>query len=541
MSSGRSAAGSSEESGTESGSAGKKLLLADGKYEVNVTAYDASGHSSGARSRSFVVDSTAPVFIVSKPNSVKIDDPASYGRSVQITGTICEDNGTKEMKVRIFKVNRADGTEEEVTLAKNTFTGFDYSNPTVTIAKFFVSEPTDENDRALYENYRLMYGLSDADEGFDTTKYYYAIVSFKDNADNISDKTYIDSGLKSIFTSDLETSLDDYSTLKNLLNGSYSGTMTEEKKAKALDILNGTGDYAGNNYLATAEKKLAFTINSKANPTYSFDYYYSDKDADTFSQISRASLLNIDINSGLDKDAVKPETIKVRIYKIDTATNFSETLVKEIDGHNIYQNNEPIFGKETPVTSAKYTIKLSDFENLILSGKYYRVEVEGLDTNNNALIPLSEMSDSTADNRYGFMVQANSVPPVISFSIKDGTYRKASEFKASAYESNPISYSVKDESGIDVNLTVQTKAVNGYLTDSEVTDELKNLDTFDIHTETLVPENESTFNKELKINLEKTAPLEETNYTVIVRVTAESETATTKTLYFYADNKVPYF
>ena len=299
--------------------------LPDGSYEVNVTAYDVSGHSSGLRSRSFTVDSTAPVFVVSKPNSLNINDPAAYGRSVQITGTVSEDNGTKAMKVEIFRIND-DGTETKIELAKDTFTGFDYVNPSVTIAKFFVSEPENEDDRAVYENYRIMYGLSESDEGFDTTKKYYAVVKFIDNANNESDKAYIGSNLKSVFNEQLRTSLDDYATLKTLLNGSYSGSLTDEQKAKAIDILNGTGDFASNNYLANSERKLAFTINSRANPTYSLDYYYTDMDAGSFSTISRQSLLNIEVNAGLDKDAVKPDSLRVHIYEINTV-NFEETEI----------------------------------------------------------------------------------------------------------------------------------------------------------------------------------------------------------------------
>ena len=141
---------------------------------------------------------------------------------------------------------------------------------------------------------------------------------------------------------------------------------------------------------------------------------------------------------------------------------------------------------------------------------------------------------------YGFMVQANSVPPVISVNIKDGTYRKAADFDSSVYQNNKIPFTVKDESGLDVTLTVQTKIVNGYLTDSDVTEELKNLDTFNTTEEVLSSSEAPLFNKEFAVNLGNLASLEKTNYTVIVRITADSETATTKNVYFYADNKAPY-
>ena len=45
--------------------------LPDGKYEMSVTAYDNVGNNSGASSRSFEIDNTPPLFIISNPGVVK--------------------------------------------------------------------------------------------------------------------------------------------------------------------------------------------------------------------------------------------------------------------------------------------------------------------------------------------------------------------------------------------------------------------------------------------------------------------------------------
>ena len=80
-----------------------KLNFKDGTYSVDVVAYDGAGRVSGTASRVFDVDNTPPVFCVTKPNSISIDDPAAYGRDVTIKGEIADDHAVKQMEIRVFK------------------------------------------------------------------------------------------------------------------------------------------------------------------------------------------------------------------------------------------------------------------------------------------------------------------------------------------------------------------------------------------------------------------------------------------------------
>ncbi|HAH61484.1 MAG TPA: hypothetical protein DCL73_05245 [Treponema sp.] len=56
----------------------KKWELPDGTYELDVKAYDASGHSSGTASLSVDIDNTSPVLILSKPLAYGSGTATSY-------------------------------------------------------------------------------------------------------------------------------------------------------------------------------------------------------------------------------------------------------------------------------------------------------------------------------------------------------------------------------------------------------------------------------------------------------------------------------
>ena len=149
--------------------------LADGTYSAGAVCYDGAGRKSGEASKVFEVDSTPPVFCVTKPNSLSITDPAAYGRDVTIKGEIADDHAVKQMDIRVFKVQGGAATEITGSLNKTTFSGFETAGGTeVTIAKFFPDSeipPETSDDYPLYLNYKAMYNDLGAQVG-DTVNLY---------------------------------------------------------------------------------------------------------------------------------------------------------------------------------------------------------------------------------------------------------------------------------------------------------------------------------------------------------------------------------
>lgn len=515
------------------------IVLPDGKYTIEVFAYDASGHQV-KDSRTFVIDSTPPVFVVSKPNSLNINDAAAYGRKVQITGSISDDNisNSSVMTVSIF-----DEAGEEIPLAKNQFSGFDTSDTAVTIAQYFMdmdaAEAADSVD--IYENYKRIYGLDD-DDGFGETKKFYAVVTVNDDAGNISEKSYIDSVLKDVTNGAINTTLEKFE-IKNLLNGSYSGRLSESQQETALEILKGEGDWADddkNTYRADSRKKLAFTINSKANPTYSLEYVWDkSKDEEGWSEILKSSNITFDVAAGLDNDQIRPDSIKVIIIN---KSGTVETEVATIDGTKIYQNDEPISGKTTTVASAKYKFKLDEVvdENnvsLIKSGQKYIIKITGEDQSGNDFIPLN-------DKTYGFKVQTTSSAPEISFvepdtegnyvTVKNGIYKKASDYAAG--NNARIYFKVKDPDQSSMDFSYRIKIFDTVRGDGEFT--ISETDPTVVKDTEFLPELHNEHIVEVPVN----AVLSDSvaNYTVGIVVTADKgDNNTSRTYYFYLDNKAP--
>ena len=193
----------------------------DGTYSVDVVAYDSAGRVSGTANRVFDVDNTPPVFCLTKPNSIRITDPAPFGRDVTIKGEIADDHTVKQMDIRVFK---SDGTEITGSLAKTCFTGFETAGGTeITIAKYFVDSEVPapgSDDYPLYQNYKAMYDNLGAQMGDTMNLYIFPYLT--DAAGNVSDKCYIQSSLKQLLSKacGVETTSDSLQTaqLKKILN-----------------------------------------------------------------------------------------------------------------------------------------------------------------------------------------------------------------------------------------------------------------------------------------------------------------------------------
>ena len=241
-------------------------VLADGKYSITVNGYDAAGHDSGKQARSFEVDCTPPLFLISKPNSVDAAKPTSYGREVNVTGVPSDDNTVTQMDIEFYDADSG----EKITLPKSSFTDLKATNTSVTVAKYYNATEAaaleeESEEWYAYKNYLALYGDSSSSV-WNTTKKFKAYLSFTDKAGNKSSSVYLRQNLNKLIKA--EVSLEpEPSDLKNILNGSYSGTYSSEQIEIISEILNGTYE-TGTSYIVNSDNMLSLSINSNINPTY---------------------------------------------------------------------------------------------------------------------------------------------------------------------------------------------------------------------------------------------------------------------------------
>ncbi|OJF76450.1 MAG: hypothetical protein BKP49_07065 [Treponema sp. CETP13] len=124
----------------------------DGNYTVDVVAYDDADRSSGTSSRSFTIDNTAPVFILSSPASIDSDSPTAYGKTFKVNGTIADDNTVKTMNVSVYDT---EGNLKHTFSENNIETA---GGTSVKIAEYDSDSTTTEN-----ENYEKIYDFTSSD------------------------------------------------------------------------------------------------------------------------------------------------------------------------------------------------------------------------------------------------------------------------------------------------------------------------------------------------------------------------------------------
>ena len=314
----------------------------DGTYQFSVSAVDGAGHSSGESSRTFDLDNTAPVFIISKPGVVKSENlkPSAYGSVFTIDGTIADNHTISLMDVKIFDENGNvvssesydDGTigeffrEEEIATAGGT---------SVTIAQ-------SGNDR-----YSKLYNDATSKDAEGTARYY-AEISLCDNAQVYNEPVSGERSVVSTVINDKgnKTSVvylydDVYSELmsakkgmglsaadlKDIISGTYSGTADKENvrqilSEKAKDTA--ASDNDGN--------RLSFSLNPDANPTYTVNSFAFNFDADaTVQSASSGNSLTVTIQAGLDNTNIAPECVKVWIKEFDSRPTDSDEIESQIN------------------------------------------------------------------------------------------------------------------------------------------------------------------------------------------------------------------
>lgn len=298
--------------------------LADGTYEISVTAMDASGHSSGTSSRTIDIDNTAPVFIISSPGVTKSrvetngQAPSAYGTVFTVSGTIVDNHEIAEMNIKFF-----DETGREIPTAKFSESSIPTAGGTeVTIASYVVDDTSNE--------YYKLYGPFGV-----IAKNFFCEIELKDSAVKYSTSTPTKAGNKTtdvylyddVYTRFLSTKSSKYglsaSNFMSVLNGTYSGN-----EINVASVKNEIRSCVTNT--SVLANTLAFSLNPNADPTYivnGFDLKHSgdiidvSKDAEGNSKIQQAgnnNTINISLSAGLDGTLISPASVHTWIYKFNT-------------------------------------------------------------------------------------------------------------------------------------------------------------------------------------------------------------------------------
>ncbi len=303
--------------------------LTDGKYTFFVKVVDAEGNSSDDKSRTFAVDNTPPVFIISSPGVVmgETDDSGNekktaYGATFYLQGTIGEEHEISKATVSVYK---KDGT------FINTFEKDNISTAGTTSILFGNSAKGETDDYYTIYNFS---GESGDERNFYTTvtlydkAYEYNDPTGENGTELTGNKTSDVFIYDKVYDKFLSSADGGYgltaSDFMMILNGNSTLTNAEAIKAELLEkeATDSTDDSAGTESSAgsgnfkyktdtsVTDKYLSFSLNPKASPKYIVNGSY-ELDLDNFEEddvaeaMSKADL-TVSISASINNTGIRP-------------------------------------------------------------------------------------------------------------------------------------------------------------------------------------------------------------------------------------------
>ena len=347
------------------------LHIPDGKYEATITMSDNGGHSS-VSTRSFVIDNTAPVVVLSRPASDASETDSnkieSYGQYLTIEGQAADDNNIEKIVINFF-----DEAGVEIPAAKKEITSIP---PTISldVAKFL--------DNGVYS---ALYG-NDKSQGekrftctitaYDTAKRYPP--KGKEEADD----NYGNGESSYILWTDWEKFQTEYqkatnSTSKIKVPDLYS---IKSGKAATTNERSAETDSLIVNFFEKTVSRASFKLNPLNNPSYSI----SGLDLGVVSEVENERSLTIQLAKGLDGLSLDTENMKVYLIPLDENGN-------EVSNTKLYpQKSEFQLKGDGQFLTAIQKDNVKDAEgnatNLVYGTKYV-IGVEGTDSEGNSIVP----------------------------------------------------------------------------------------------------------------------------------------------------------
>lgn len=442
----------------------KVFPFADGKYEIKAVAIDSSNRQSDGISRTYEIDNTPPVFIISSPIVTDTENATEYGSIFKIRGEIADDHAPlNSMKVSVFDQDGStiDGNKDW------TFSRVDISGgTTVNAARYFTKENLSPEEEILYKNYINIYG-----ENTEGDKVFTCTIEIEDSAKEWNEPNF-DSKKEVVNKTEGNKTTKLYlnDSIRSLLMGADSEYKLETGGIK--DILNGTTkndivlSILNEKITDTKETKLAFSLNKKANPIYSIIGYDVDvKDLNFAShEASKNQTVGFQVQAGLNGTSVSPETFKLYLFG-----PFEKNALTQEEIQKIYDEPElsaktysekslcsVIFdGKDYSKGSKETFTQKVSLPQAISNEQFYVFAASGKDLDNLDL-------QTSNDTVYGFKGIVAGTPPQITISAPDddaviksseglvitGTASSTeSKIKEVAYEITVYDYLEKDNDG----------------------------------------------------------------------------------------------
>lgn len=392
----------------------KVFPFADGKYEIKAVAIDSSNRQSDGISRTYEIDNTPPVFIISSPVVTDTENATEYGSIFKISGKIADDHAPlSSMKVSVFDQDGSTITGNEIW----TFSKVDISGgTTVNAARYFTKENLSPEEEILYKNYINIYG-----ENTEGDKVFTCTIEIEDSAKEWNEPNF-DSKKEVVNTTEGNKTTKLYlnDSIYSLLMGADSEYQLEAGGIK--DILNGTTkndtvlSILNEKIIDTKETKLAFSLNKKANPIYSINGYDVKKLNFASNSGSKNQTVTFQVQAGLNGTSVSPETFKLYLFG-----PFEKESLTQDEIQKIYDNPEAssktysekcsaIFdGTSYSKGSVATFTQAVSLPEAISSGQVYIFAASGKDLDNLDL-------QTSSDTVYGFQGISAGTPPKVYIS-----------------------------------------------------------------------------------------------------------------------------
>lgn len=392
----------------------KVFPFADGKYEIKAVAIDSSNRQSDGISRTYEIDNTPPVFIISSPVVTDTENATEYGSIFKISGKIADDHAPlSSMKVSVFDQDGNTITGNEIW----TFSKVDISGgTTVNAARYFTKENLSPEEEILYKNYINIYG-----ENTEGDKVFTCTIEIEDSAKEWNEPNF-DSKKEVVNTTEGNKTTKLYlnDSIYSLLMGADSEYQLEAGGIK--DILNGTTkndtvlSILNKEIIDTKETKLAFSLNKKANPIYSINGYDVKELNFASNSGSKNQTVTFQVQAGLNGTSVSPETFKLYLFG-----PFEKNALTQDEIQKIYDNPEA----SSKTYSEKYSVifdgtsyskgsvatftQAVSLPEAISSGQVYIFAASGKDLDNLDL-------QTSNDTVYGFQGISAGTPPKVYIS-----------------------------------------------------------------------------------------------------------------------------
>jgi len=389
--------------------------LKDGKYEANITITDTYGHSTKA-SKTYIIDNTAPVIILSRPESKKGSESFEmFGQEFKLEGRAHDDNNVN-IEIQIFS---KDDEKNPLFIEK-------FNRLSLTI------DETVLNAKEKLEDYEKVYGKISTEKN-ETKELYCKIIASDES------KRYPVSESEVLSTDNEGNKIDTYyleSEFEEVIRASYSAT-------DLYKMINGTFDASGRQVdesikIEDIQKLLEnnkvthgqFSLNPANNPSYEVTNFNAplNKDGKDFEgedyKLTRGSSITVKVNSGLDGTYILGKSLGVYVSECDDEGKILDKENKiwliepeiDEDGNTRELTEEQIASRkaalETQLSvekSKSYTFKsieLKASRSGMMLGKKYLIFVSGYDTNK------TKVSNFNKD--YGFYFAPKDAAPTLT-------------------------------------------------------------------------------------------------------------------------------